>query len=123
VSKCVLIVEDESLLRRTLAHALQDAGYDALTADSAEAAERHLFPVPEVDLVVLDNRLPATNGITVLRRLRQSKASCPVILMTAYDQEEVRRAAETWADGYMVKPFDLGRMLAEVQRLIGMNGR
>ena len=123
MSKCVLIVEDESLLRRTLASALRDAGYDAVTADSAEAAERHLFPVPDVDLVVLDNRLPAADGISVLRRLRHSQASCPVILMTAYDQEEVRRAAESWADGYMVKPFDLGRMLAEVQRLVGVHGR
>jgi DNA-binding response OmpR family regulator len=123
VSKCVLIVEDESLLRRTLASALRDAGYEAVTAESAEAAEQHLFPVPDVDLVVLDNRLPATDGISVLRRLRQSQQTCPVILMTAYDQQEVRRAAETWADGYLVKPFDLARMLAEVQRLIGVNGR
>ena len=118
----MLIVDDESLLRRTLASALRDAGYDAVTAESAEAAERHLFPTPDVDLVVLDNRLPATDGITVLRRLRESRTSCPVILMTAYDQEEVRRAAETLADGYVVKPFDLGRMLAEVRRLIGTNG-
>jgi two-component system OmpR family response regulator len=76
-----------------------------------------------VDHVVLDNRLPEEDGISVLRRLRQAQQECPVILMTAYDQQEVRRAAETWADGYVVKPFDLERMLAEVQRLIGVNAR
>lgn len=122
MGKSVLIVEDEVLLRRTLANALNEAGYEALTAGSAEQAASHLFPVPVVDLVVLDNRLPAEDGLSVLRRLREGNAWCPVILMTAYDQAEVRSAASKWADGYVVKPFDLPRMLDEVQRLLSRNG-
>jgi two-component system, OmpR family, response regulator PhoP len=122
VAKSVLIVEDEALLRRTLAGALREAGLEALTADSAEQAERHLFPVPAVDLVVMDNRLPAEDGVSVLRRLRENQVKCPVILMTAYDQAEVRRAAQNLADCYLVKPFDLQRMLSEIERLLGKNG-
>jgi DNA-binding response OmpR family regulator len=122
VAKSVLIVEDEALLRRTLASALREAGLEAVTAESAEQAERHLFPVPAVDLVVMDNRLPAEDGISVLRRLREGQGRCPVILMTAYDQAEVRRAAQNLADCYMVKPFDLERMLSEIERLLGRNG-
>ncbi len=119
MAKSVLIVEDEALLRRTLASALREVGIEALTAGSAEQAEKHLFPVPDVDLVVMDNRLPAEDGVSVLRRLRENKVSCPVILMTAYDRADVRRAAQSLADSYVVKPFDLGRMLAEIERLLG----
>lgn len=122
MAKRVLIVEDESLLRRTLASALREAGFEAVTAQSAEEAERHLFPVPAVDLVVMDNRLPAEDGVSVLRRLREGQVKCPVILMTAYDQAEVRREAQNLADCYMVKPFDLQRMLSEIERLLGRNG-
>jgi DNA-binding response OmpR family regulator len=122
VSKRVLIVEDEILLRRTLASAFREAGLLALTAADAEEAERFLFPMPAVDLVILDNRLPKADGVSVLRRLRESRAACPVILVTAFDEAEVRKAAESWADGYMVKPFDLARMLDEVRRLLGSNG-
>ena len=114
----MLIVEDEVLLRRTLASALREAGLEAHTADSAEQAEQHLFPKPDVDLVVMDNRLPSEDGVSILRRLRENKVSCPVILVTAYDKAEVRRAAQSLADSYMVKPFDLGRMLAEIERLL-----
>lgn len=119
MSKRVLIIEDEVLLRRTLTGAFREAGYDALFAGSAEEAEPHLFPETTVDLVVLDNRLPTTHGVALLRRLRDGGSGCPVILMTAFDQAETRRAAEEWANGYVVKPFDLARMLSEVRRLLG----
>ena len=119
MSKRVLIIEDEVLLRRTLAGAFREAGYDALFAGSAEEAEAHLFPETTVDLVVLDNRLPTTPGVALLRRLRAGGSGCPVILMTAFDQAETRKAAEEWANGYLVKPFDLARMLTEVRRLVG----
>jgi DNA-binding response OmpR family regulator len=118
----VLIIEDEVLLRRTLTGAFREAGYDALFAGSAEEAEPHLFPEATVDLVVLDNRLPTTHGVALLRRLRAAGSGCPVILMTAFDQAETRRAAEEWANGYVVKPFDLARMLSEVRRLLGSEG-
>ena len=117
--KRVLVIEDESLLRRTLTSAFRDAGFEAFAAASAEDGLEHLFPETQVDLVVLDNRLPKTDGVGLLRRLRESGSGCPVILMTAFDQAETRKAAEEWANGYLVKPFDLARMLAEVRRLLG----
>jgi len=122
VPKRVLVIEDEVLLRRTLTGAFRDAGFDALFAGSAEEAEAQLFPEVTVDLVVLDNRLPKGSGVALLRRLRSGGSGCPVILMTAFDQAETRRAAEEWASGYLVKPFDLARMLNEVHRLLGPSG-
>jgi DNA-binding response OmpR family regulator len=115
----VLVIEDEVLLRRTLTGAFREIGFDALFAGSAEEAEAHLFPEATVDLVVLDNRLPTTHGVALLRRLRAGGSEVPVILMTAFDQAETRRAAEEWANSYLVKPFDLARMVDEVRRLVG----
>lgn len=119
MSKHVLIVEDEALLRRTLASAFRDVGWEAIGAGSAEEAEEFLFPEVGVDLLVLDNRLPRADGVSLLRRLRQGPSGCPVILMTAFDKPETRKAAEEWANGYVVKPFDLSRMIGEVRRLLG----
>ena len=117
--KRVLIVEDEALLRRTLTTALREAGYRTIPVGSAEEAEPHLFPEPAADLVLLDNRLPKASGVSVLERLREQRAKCSVILMTAYDQPEVRRAADQLASGYVLKPFDLEDMVRGVTSLLG----
>jgi DNA-binding response OmpR family regulator len=118
VAKCVLVVEDEALLRRTLTTALAEAGFRTIAVGSAEEAEPHLFPRAAADLVVLDNRLPKGSGVAVLQRLRESRAGCSVLLMTAYDQAEVRGAASRWADGYLLKPFDLQHVVEAVTRLL-----
>lgn len=118
MAKCVLVVEDEALLRRTLTAALREAGYRTIPVGSAEEAEPHLFPKAAPDLVLLDNRLPKASGMTVLERLRANRAECSVILMTAYDQAEVRGAASRWADGYVLKPFDLQAVVERVSRLL-----
>ena len=121
--KCVLIVEDEALLRRTLTTALREAGYQAIPVGSAEEAEPHLFPEPAADLVLLDNRLPKASGVSVLERLRANRAACSVILMTAYDQAEVRQTANRLASGYVLKPFDLEDMVRGVTSLLGRPAR
>ena len=117
--KRVLIVEDEALLRRTLTTALREAGYRTIPVGSAEEAEPHLFPEPAADLVLLDNRLPKASGMSVLERLRENRAECSVILMTAYDQPEVRHAAHRLASGYVLKPFDLEDVVRGVTSLLG----
>ncbi len=118
MQKCVLVVEDEALLRRTLTSALREAGYRAIPVGSAEEAEPHLFPKAAPDLVLLDNRLPKASGVSVLERLRANRAECSVILMTAYDQADVRGAAVRLANGYVLKPFDLDEMVHSVSRLL-----
>lgn len=116
--KRVLIVEDEALLRRTLTTALREAGYRTIPVGSAEEAEPHLFPEPAADLVLLDNRLPKASGVSVLERLRENRAECSVILMTAYDQPDVRQTAHRLASGYVLKPFDLEDVVRGVTSLL-----
>jgi DNA-binding response OmpR family regulator len=120
VSKSVLIVDDESLLARTLAHAIRDAGWEAVTAESAEAAEQRLFPRHHFDVVVLDHRLPGATGLSVLEKMRASRDTTPTILMTAYETASMRsRALELSVAGFFRKPFDLGEMLERIEQLAG----
>jgi DNA-binding response OmpR family regulator len=117
----VLIVDDEPLIARTLSNALQDAGFETRTAKTAEAAEKALFGVSRsVDLIILDNRLPNGSGLGLLKRLRAKKLDVKLILMTAFDCPEVKaEARRLGVHRYIKKPFDLGRMIAEVEDLVG----
>jgi DNA-binding response OmpR family regulator len=119
--KSVLIVDDEPLIARTLSNALREAGFETRTASSAEAAEKTLLADSgAVDLIILDNRLPKGSGIGLLKRLRAREVSVKLILMTAFDSPEVKaEARRLGVHRYVRKPFDLKRMIAEVEDLVG----
>jgi DNA-binding NtrC family response regulator len=118
VSKSVLLVDDEVLLCRTLANAIRDAGHRVVTAESAEAAALHLFPSQGFDVVVLDHRLPGESGIQLLERMRAAGQSTPAILMTAYETASMRsRAFELAVAGFFRKPFNLGELLACIEKV------
>ena len=121
MSRSVLIVDDEPLIARTLSNALREAGFDTRTASTAEAAEKTLFGASDtVDLIIVDNRLPNGSGLGLLKRLRSKKPDVKLILMTAFDSPEVKaEARRLGVHRYVKKPFDLGRMIAEVEDLVG----
>jgi DNA-binding response OmpR family regulator len=121
VSRSVLIVDDEPLIARTLSNALREAGFDTQTASTAEAAEGKLFGESvSVDIIIVDNRLPKGSGLALLKRLRARNLDVKLILMTAYDSPEVKaEARQLGVHRYVKKPFDLGRMIAEVEDLVG----
>lgn len=113
----VLIIEDEPDLLRSLAMALRDEGYAVDTA--ADGAEG-LFNAESVayDAIVLDVMLPKLDGWQVLSRLRKSRKT-PVLMLTARDTSRDRvRGLDAGADDYLVKPFDLGELLARLRALI-----
>jgi DNA-binding response OmpR family regulator len=115
----VLIVEDERLLARTLGKAMKEAGYKAVTVANAEQAEKQLGST-QIDLLVLDNRLPKSTGLEFLSRVRETNGDLKVILMTAYDSKDVKAEAKKLkVDRYIKKPFDLEKMLTHVTELIG----
>ena len=111
--RCVLIVEDEPALRLTYQRAFQPR-YDLVFASTgAEAME--MLAQHKPDVVVLDMRLPDTDGVEPLRRIRQSKPTLPVIITTAYMSIEPQlKVLDLPHSGYIVKPFRLDELGARI---------
>ena len=113
----ILVVEDETTLRETLAYNLKREGYEVVaTGDGGEALE--LARESQFDLIVLDVMLPTLDGLSIVRILRKEQRT-PIILVTARSGEVDRiMGLETGADDYVVKPFSLGELLARVRAVL-----
>ncbi|HMF95905.1 MAG TPA: response regulator transcription factor [Vicinamibacterales bacterium] len=114
----VLVVEDEPGIARQLAGALGDAGYvvDA-AADGARAD--FLAQTERYDAVVLDLGLPNVDGLTLLRRWRDTGLAMPVIVLTARGSwHEKVQGIDSGADDYVSKPFRVEEVLARLRALI-----
>jgi DNA-binding response OmpR family regulator len=110
----ILIVEDDAVVRDTLALNLRAEGYAVHTVEDGEAALA-LADELKPDLVVLDVMLPKLDGLSVCRILRR-RSQVPIILLTARGTEADKIVGlETGADDYIVKPFSLGEFLARVR--------
>lgn len=117
MSKRILLVDDDVLLRRSLAFNLEQAGYSAQTAQNAEDALAIARLTPP-DLVLLDIGLPGMDGLQALRGLRDD-LGLPVILLTARRRElDEVLGLELGADDYVTKPFDLDVLLARIKAVL-----
>src|SRR5947209_19471416 len=113
----ILVVEDEPELLRPLGQALREDGY---AVDEAADGEEGLYKATswEYDAIVLDLMLPRRDGWQVLAGLRRTRKT-PVLILTARDAVRDRiRGLDSGADDYLIKPFELGELLARVRALI-----
>lgn len=114
----VLVVEDSRELASYMVSSLQEAGYAADLVANGTAGLRHVQLNPP-DVVILDRMLPGMDGVAVLRALRMSGCSVPVLMLTALGEpEDCVTGLDAGADDYLVKPFDLAEMLARVRALL-----
>lgn len=112
----VLFVEDEPTLRRTYKRFFAER-YDVAFAASGSEARRQMDAFhPEV--LVLDLRLPDTDGITLLQEIRGSRPALPVIVTTSYvSMEPLINVLDLGHSGYLVKPFDMEDLAARIDAL------
>ena len=116
----ILIVEDERLIRSSLAERLQAEGYEVSQAESG-AVFRRAMGNGLPDLVLMDVRLPDADGPALRGELADAPPEIPVILMTAYSTVEKAVAAmKRGAWDYLNKPFDLDEMVLEVGKALEM---
>ena len=118
LSRRVLVVDDEPLIRWSIAETLKGHGHTVLEAESGAGALRALqVSSRPVDAVVLDYRLPDANNLSLLARIRQIAPRIPVILMTAFGTPElVEDALRLGAYDVMDKPFEMNELEAVVSR-------
>jgi two-component system response regulator PilR (NtrC family) len=118
MGKSILIVEDETVLRQSLAELLNEEGYEVIEAADGKAAYEMALDRP-VDLVLSDVRMPVMDGITLLGHILKIAPQTPVIVMTAYGTVESAVAAmRAGAYDYLLKPVQFDDVLLKVQRAL-----
>lgn len=113
-----LLAEDDRMIGEAVVAALRDEAYAVDWVRDGEAAEGALA-AQSYDVVLLDLGLPRKDGLDVLRAARARGCATPMLAITARDAVERRIAGlDAGADDYVVKPFDLGELLARMRAVI-----
>src|SRR5579884_1436226 len=113
----ILVIEDEPPIADFLVRGLREEGFTVEHAADGEAAW-HALSGGGWDVVLLDWWLPGPDGLTLLRRLRQTDRTTPVLFLTARDAVPDRvRGLDAGADDYLCKPFAFEELLARVRAL------
>jgi two-component system, OmpR family, response regulator QseB len=113
----VLLVEDDALIASGIISGLK---LHAVTVDHVESARaaRLALEASHFDLLILDLGLPDEDGMSFLKKLRATGMAMPILILTARDAVEHRVAGlQAGADDYLLKPFDLGELIARLQAL------
>lgn len=116
----IAVIEDEEHLAQGLLFNLQAEGYRTHHESDGDAALAWLLdPGEPVAAVVLDCMLPGTDGIDIVRSLREAKLFTPVLMLTARSRpEDILEGIEAGADDYLPKPFDLNILLVRIKSLL-----
>lgn len=114
----VLIIEDEPNMVAGLRDNFEYEGYQVITAaDGVAGLDRALADSP--DLVILDVMMPRMSGLDVCKKLKASRPSLPIIMLTARSQEIDKVVGlELGADDYVTKPFSIRELLARVKAVL-----
>ena len=117
-SSTILVIEDDSAIRRGVVDALSFSGYTVMEAGEGlkgmELAQQATF-----DLLLLDLVLPNHSGFEILRALRDHRPGTPVIILSARGEEADRvKGLKLGADDYVVKPFSVRELLARVEAVL-----
>ena len=114
----ILIVEDDAIISDAIDRSLERAGVPAeIVATLADA--RYALSLQDFSMVVLDLGLPDGDGLKLLSEARRSEDSTPVLVLSARDEPRQRvLGLDSGADDYLIKPFDMGELIARIRVLM-----
>lgn len=114
----LLLADDEEELSRALCAILKHAGYTVDAVDNGKDALEYAR-VGAYDGMILDIMMPQMDGMTVLQKLRAEGVTSPALFLTAKSEIDDRiRGLDLGADDYLIKPFDMGELLARVRAML-----
>ncbi len=111
----ILLVEDEDMVRAVAERALTRNGYSVVTAENGEAALEVLEGREDIDLLISDVVMPVMDGPTMVRKVRSERPQMPVIFMSGYAEEQLRKMIDLDNVHFLPKPFSV-QQLAEAAR-------
>lgn len=118
MNKTVLIVDDDDLLRQTLARGLRNSEFYVVTANGADSASDILKRLT-VDIIILDRMMVGTDGLSFLKKLRADGNKTPVIMLTAMGgAENAIDGLTCGADDYLSKPFQLRELILRINNAL-----
>ena len=110
----IAVVEDEKELCESLKLLLTEKGYEIVTAGSCGEADKFIGN-PQIDMFLLDVKLPDGSGFDICRKIRKSSEEVPVIFLTSCDnEEEIVTGLDIGADDYITKPFYTKELLSRI---------
>ena len=116
----ILAVDDSASMRQMVAFTLKGAGYNVIeAADGQEAYDKAKGET--VDLVLTDQNMPRMDGITLVKNLRglATYSNTPILILTTESSDEMKaKGRAAGATGWLVKPFDPGKLLDVVRKVI-----
>ena len=112
----ILVVDDDADVRKTLSSILSEEGYIVATVENGKqalkATEKELF-----DLALIDVELPGMKGTELLHKLKENQPRIVKIIVTGYPSfDNAMKAVNEGADGYVLKPFEPGKLLKIVRK-------
>ena len=114
----ILVIEDDGAIRQGVADALTFYGYVVIEAADGDAGMERAV-ASECDLLLLDLVLPGAGGLDILQRVRDTRPTLPVIILTALGEEADRvKGLKLGADDYVVKPFGVDELIARVEAVL-----
>ncbi|MGB3135435.1 MAG: response regulator transcription factor [Nodosilinea sp.] len=123
--ECILVIDDEDLIRETVAMALSEQGYQVITAETGQRALELIFPADrgsielKLDLAIVDLMLPGVNGLDICRLIRHHNLDIPILILSARGSEMDRVVGlEVGADDYLPKPFGMRELIARCRALL-----
>jgi two-component system cell cycle sensor histidine kinase/response regulator CckA len=118
----VLLVEDEDTVRAVAERALVRQGYEVTTAadgeDGLDALARIVAAGNDIDLVVSDVVMPSMDGPAMVREIRRVKPDLPVLFMSGYAEEQLRREIDIANMHFLAKPFSVAQIVAAVEQVL-----
>jgi DNA-binding response OmpR family regulator len=122
VAKRVLLAEDEAMLADMIAYKLEREGFEVVLAeDGGQAAELSLNQ--DIDAAVIDVMMPVMDGFQVLKKVKKTKPTLPVILLSARGQQrDIDYGMELGASYYLTKPFEPAELVECLHNCMGETG-